>query len=216
MPSLPLKGEMDELDGLLERASGILMRWRFKMTPGERMEFPTVFNIIDKAEVSMAALADALTVISTELGFGILREEAGLREAVRHGSYVIFTNLDTGETKQYYNAYPPDSSEVAESAAGIKSILEERWSRNLKVEIKSISEVEESAGRSFPKTYSDWVSLGEDIKGKDPTASTILEVNNALYYILEEEKGEADEDAGYTADDAKIWLTEKAGELGIK
>lgn len=77
MASLPTKAEMDELDKLLDRASGILMRWRLKMAPGERTEFPTVFNSIDRADKAISDIADALVAISTELGFGFLRGEVG-------------------------------------------------------------------------------------------------------------------------------------------
>lgn len=75
MTMLPTKPEMDELDRLFEQASGILMRWRFKMTPADRAEYPTVFGSIDRSEKAIGEIADALLAISTELGFGILREE---------------------------------------------------------------------------------------------------------------------------------------------
>jgi len=73
-----------------------------------------------------------------------------------------------------------------------------------------------TTGRPFPQTYGDWVNLAESIKQKDPTVSTSWEVSHALNAILEEERGEAEPDADYTADDAKRWLVEKAGELGLK
>lgn len=66
--------------------------------------------------------------------------EAAAWEEVRHGSYIIFTNLDTGETRQYYNAYPPDSSEAVSAAMFIKPYLEKRWGENIKFEITPIPE----------------------------------------------------------------------------
>lgn len=62
--------------------------------------------------------------------------EVPLIEQVRHGSYVTFTDLDTGETKQYYNANPPDSPEVVSASLFIKSVLEERTGKKYKFEIK--------------------------------------------------------------------------------
>ncbi len=61
--------------------------------------------------------------------------EPSLQEQVEHGSYVIFTNLDTGEKKQYYNANPPDSTDVVSAAMELRRILEPRWGKNLKLEI---------------------------------------------------------------------------------
>ncbi len=58
--------------------------------------------------------------------------------------------------------------------------------------------------RPFPETYGDWVSLAEDIKAKDPDLSYL--VNNHLLQI----SGNTDE-----AEEAKRWLTRKAGKLGI-
>lgn len=71
--NLPIKKEMDELDGLLEKASGILMRWRLRMRSVDRAEYPTVFESIDKAERAMTVISDALTRISGTLGFSIFR-----------------------------------------------------------------------------------------------------------------------------------------------
>lgn len=61
--------------------------------------------------------------------------EVEIREVVEHGSHIIFTNLDTGETKQYYNVNPPDSSEAVSAALFIKPYLVERWGKNLKFDI---------------------------------------------------------------------------------
>lgn len=61
-------------------------------------------------------------------------------EEVKHGSYIVFTNLDTGETRQYYNAYPPDSSEAVSAAMMLKPFLEQRWGKNVKFEIIPIPE----------------------------------------------------------------------------
>lgn len=56
----------------------------------------------------------------------------------------------------------------------------------------------------LPKTYGDWSDLGMSIKEKDPSLSD--KVNNALGKISE---GTPD------ADEAKRWLVNKAGELGV-
>lgn len=61
--------------------------------------------------------------------------------------------------------------------------------------------------RPFPQSYGDWVSLGMDIKEKDPTVGTAAWVNMALQHIADN-----DEDA----EQSKRWLVDKAGELGIK
>ena len=69
--------------------------------------------------------------------------------------------------------------------------------------------------RSFPQTYGDWVDLAESIKTRytdDPVGRAV--VNYSLGIIAREgetmpvlEEGEVD--------DAKRWLTEEAGRLGI-
>ncbi len=61
-------------------------------------------------------------------------------------------------------------------------------------------------GRPFPETYGDWVNLAEDIKAKLPDdPATRACVNFQLQHIAERE----DED------EAKRWLVNKAGKLGI-
>lgn len=75
---LPNEVEMNELDKLLEKASGIFMRWRFKMTPSDRAEYPSVFESVNKAERAMLDISNALTVISTELGFSVMGREPGV------------------------------------------------------------------------------------------------------------------------------------------
>lgn len=64
--------------------------------------------------------------------------EASLREQIQHGSYVIFTNPETGKEKQFYNANPPDSPEVASAAASLKALLEENLDISLEVRIEAI------------------------------------------------------------------------------
>lgn len=128
------------------------------------------------------------------------------KEVVEHGSYVIFTNLDTGETKQYYNVNPPDSDEVVQAAMFIKPYLEERWTKNLKFEIVPAEKLRPGGPANPPlRTHGDWLSLGIDIKEKDP--STQVGVNRALSVIIGQEEGDVDA--------AKRWLVEKARELGI-
>lgn len=61
--------------------------------------------------------------------------------------------------------------------------------------------------RPFPKTYGDWVNLAEDIKERYPDDPvTRAAVNFQLQRIAERE----DED------EAKRWLMQEAGRLGIK
>lgn len=76
--------------------------------------------------------------LETEEELELAREAA---EAIRHGSYIIFTNLDTGETRQYFNTNPPDSSGAVSAAMMLKPYLEKRWGEgNVKFEIKPILE----------------------------------------------------------------------------
>lgn len=70
--------------------------------------------------------------------------------------------------------------------------------------------------RPFPKTYSDWVDLAEDIKAKYPDDPVMrATANYSLSQILAEEQRSEGWSAG-AATEAKRWLVEKAGELGIK
>lgn len=73
--------------------------------------------------------------------------------------------------------------------------------------------------RPFPKTYGDWVSLAEDIKTKYPDDPVMrASVNHQLHQIMretEEVPGEGEERVR-AAQEARRWMTEKAGELGIK
>lgn len=141
------------------------------------------------------------------------------KEVVEHGSYVIFTNLDTGETKQYYNINPPDSSEVVSAAMFIKPYLEERWGRNIKFEIVPAEKLPRKPmlpgkplpealrpSRPFPETFGDWVDLAEDIKEKRPDLAP--DVNENLGYIFTEDPAQSE--------NAKHWLWVKAGEIGIR
>ncbi len=80
-------------------------------------------------------------------------------------------------------------------------------------EIKLSGEmIEVPLGRPVPQTYGDWVNLGMDIKEKAgiDDFKTTAEVNEHLYHIYKEEEDPA------TAQVSKMWLTRKAGELGIK
>ncbi len=61
------------------------------------------------------------------------------------------------------------------------------------------------SSRPFPETYGDWVSLAEDIKAKMPQEKWGI-VNSTLQLISEEHPNSGE---------AKRWLVEKAGELGI-
>lgn len=118
------------------------------------------------------------------------------REQYEQGS-PIHTSDNDDEAKAWLDRY-------IESRGGVQGSV--AWPRAV---------TEGSSDLYSQKTYDDWLSLGKDIRGKDPTAGTGLEVSFALNTILEEERGEAEEDAGYTAKDAKWWLIEKATELGV-
>ena len=67
--------------------------------------------------------------------------------------------------------------------------------------------------RPVPQTYGDWVNLGVDIKEKVGIDDffTTGQVNTHLGHIYREE--ELDPEA---VRESKMWLTRKAGELGIK
>ena len=95
---------------------------------------------------------------------GCLSELGGLpwekpKEVVEHGSYVIFTNLDTGETKQYYNINPPDSQEVVSAAMFIKPILEERWGKNIKFDIVPAEKLPggQTQRGMYPREYKGYI-----------------------------------------------------------
>ena len=69
--------------------------------------------------------------------------------------------------------------------------------------------------RLFPRTYGDWVNLAEDIKQKlpdDPVARATVNYN--LRVIASEEQAVPLVEQG-EVDDAKRWLVNKGGELGI-
>jgi len=72
--SLPVKDEMLELDELFRKANNILMRWRFKMSRHERIEFPSTFKAIDDAENALLKVSNCLEVISREIGLGPFKE----------------------------------------------------------------------------------------------------------------------------------------------
>ena len=66
-----------------------------------------------------------------------------------------------------------------------------------------------SEPRPFPKTYGDWVSLGENIKERDSDPRTWGEVNIALNSLSNEAADEQE------VSNAQRYLTTKAGELGV-
>lgn len=59
--------------------------------------------------------------------------------------------------------------------------------------------------RPFPQTYGDWVNVAEDVKSKMPRDAWHI-VNELLQAISE---------GGPVAEEAKRWLMQKAGELGV-
>ncbi len=74
--------------------------------------------------------------------------------------------------------------------------------------------------RPFPSTYGDWVDLAEDIKARYPDDPVMRATANfSLQQILEWEQytrpPDEQEVAEKSANEAKRWLINKAGELGI-
>lgn len=68
--------------------------------------------------------------------------------------------------------------------------------------------IEVKLERPFPQTYGDWVNLAENIKERYPDDPVMrASVNYQLQHIAEETE---------LAEEAKRWLMQKAGELGIK
>lgn len=177
---LPTEHEMDELDGLFEQASSILIRWRLKMTLEERTAFPTTFNSIDEAEKALMRVSDALSTISQELGFSHLRPEAGVTPAVPPAFVEI---IHSGTTR---------------FAGGQIVSYEEFIEENKRAVIKaSATPVKEHLA---PETLGDWIDLGISIKEGDPNLSG--EVNSALSRI-HEETPDADEDKRWLMSKAK-------------
>jgi len=69
--------------------------------------------------------------------------------------------------------------------------------------------------RPFPETYGDWVNLAEDIKTRyadDPVDRAAVNYN---LKVIAEEDGVTPMVEQSEVDDAKRWLIQKAGELGI-
>ena len=63
-------------------------------------------------------------------------------------------------------------------------------------------------GHQFPQAYGDWVDLAENIKEKSPNDPVMI--TDVNYYLQHIARGTE------KADEAKRWLMQKAGELGIK
>lgn len=83
---------------------------------------------------------------------------------------------------------------------------EERHHERLSAMIERLTNERATFGLAGPdtRTYGYWVDLGLDIKSKAPFLA--MEVNQGLDKINEGAAG---------AEEAKRWLTSKAGELGI-
>lgn len=160
---IPTEHEMGEVDELLSRASGIIVRWRMRMTPAERTAFPTTFNSIDEAEKALMKVSDALSTISQELGFSYLRPEARVTPTVPPAFVEI---IHSGTTR---------------FAGGQIVSYEEFIEENERAIIKaSATPVKEHL---VPETRS-WTDFGIDIKEKDPNLSD--EVDTALTKIYGE------------------------------
>lgn len=85
---------------------------------------------------------------------------------------------------------------------------EQRHSLALEQVVKQLSYIaalpEAELKRPFPQTYDDWADLGIDIQAEDPTiADEVYTRLNHIYTKTPE------------AEDAKRWLIQKAGELGV-
>ena len=77
----------------------------------------------------------------------------------------------------------------------------------------------EEPSRTAIQTYSDWSNLAEDIKSKYPDDPVMrASVNFQLNRILEEEREPEEEREARReeAQEAKRWMTEQAGELGLE
>lgn len=61
--------------------------------------------------------------------------------------------------------------------------------------------------RLFPKTYGDWVNIAEDIKEK---LKGDMEAITYVNHLLQDISGNTPQ-----SEEAKRWLTKKAGELGV-
>jgi len=85
---------------------------------------------------------------------------------------------------------------------------EERHRENLIRMIEELTRIREvmPKHRPFPRSYADWADLGTDIRVRDKDPVLADKINEFLTQIYEEMPG---------ADDAKRWLVQKAGELGI-
>lgn len=111
-------------------------------------------------------------------------------------------------TKYQSLAMVADSLGHSSAGATLRNISEDeqRHFRLLGQMVKQLSWAPGSTelNRPYPQTYGEWADLGADIKETDPDTSE--EVNDALTKIAIEAPD---------ADDAKRWLTSKAGELGV-
>ncbi len=70
--------------------------------------------------------------------------------------------------------------------------------------------------RPFPKTYGDWVDLSESIKEKYPDDPAMRAAASYQLGIIAREGEVEPVVEEKDVDEAKRWLTRKAGELGIK
>lgn len=86
-----------------------------------------------------------------------------------------------------------------------------RWQDRLEQQLE-----EEAGKRPFPQTYMDWVKLAEDIKQRYPNDPVMLATVNFNLGILAKEDQQIPAVEPGDVDDAKRWLTKRAGELGIQ
>lgn len=96
------------------------------------------------------------------------------------------------------------------AAKSLREIAEDekRHSVRLRIMAETITTLSsiEFAGlqRPFPQTYDDWADLGIDIGAKDPNIADEVQDMLTRIYV-----------GGPLADDAKKWLVEMAGEVGV-
>lgn len=139
-------------------------------------------------------------------------------------SMVTVIKIDDGVHSRYYTSTESGVIhpvvEAIETEADWQAALAEARAKGVRIEAEEFSlGEEEPTGRPFPKTYGDWVNLAEDIKAKypdDPVMRAGVNFQLQLISHEEEEIPERREERLAAAQEAKRWMTERAGELGIK
>lgn len=119
---------------------------------------------------------------------------------------------DEDDATASYRAFAGVADRLGHHSVGatLRGIAEDEQKHSLLLRqiVKQLSWISESGPvelqRPFPQTYDDWADLGIDIGAKDPS------IKDAVYRALTKiYEGTPD------ADEAKRWLVNKAGELGV-